>query len=125
MGALFYELATSILGIQRVADFVTRLHVFSVDQLMHTLNVSALAIGILLAVVLLYVTVRTCGLSFRSMSDSILPYVGFVFCGIIWVNLNWIAKTVGGIWFVLGIVYVGYKTNWFRSAPVMIDFSDS
>jgi hypothetical protein len=40
------------------------------------------------------------------------------------VNLNIIAKTVGGIWFVIGIGYVGYKTNWFRSAPVMIDFSD-
>lgn len=61
----------------------------------------------------------------RILSDSILPLVGFLFCGLIWVNLNIIAKTVGGIWFVIGILYVGYKTNWFRSAPVMIDFSDN
>ena len=27
--------------------------------------------------------------------------------------------------FAIGILYVGYKTNWFRSKPVMIDFSDS
>jgi hypothetical protein len=46
-------------------------------------------------------------------------------CGYIWWNLNSLAKTVGGIWFAIGILYVGYKTNWFRSAPVMIDFSDS
>jgi hypothetical protein len=44
---------------------------------------------------------------------------------VIWLNLNSIAKTVGGIWFAVGLLYVGYKTNWFRSAPVMIDFSDS
>jgi hypothetical protein len=44
---------------------------------------------------------------------------------LIWWNLNNLAKTVGGIWFAVGILYVGYKTNWFRSAPVMIDFSDS
>ena len=57
--------------------------------------------------------------------DALLPVLGFIFCGLIWVNLNIIAKTVGGIWFVMGLVYVGYKTNWFRSAPVMIDFRES
>ena len=57
--------------------------------------------------------------------DALLPVLGFIFCGLIWVNLNIIAKTVGGIWFFMGLVYVGYKTNWFRSAPVMIDFRES
>lgn len=59
------------------------------------------------------------------LKDAILPLIGFLFCAVIWINLNIIAKTVGGIWFAIGILYVGYKTNWFRSAPVMIDFSDS
>lgn len=57
--------------------------------------------------------------------DALLPVLGFIFCGLIWVNLNIIAKTVGGIWFAIGLLYVGYKTNWFRSAPVMIDFRES
>ena len=61
----------------------------------------------------------------RLLRDAILPLIGFAFCGVIWFNLNIIAKTVGGIWFAIGIIYVGYKTNWFRSKPVMIDFSDS
>ena len=39
-------------------------------------------------------------------------------------SFTYLAKIVGGIWFAIGILYVGYKTNWFRSAPVMIDFSD-
>jgi len=61
----------------------------------------------------------------RLVRDAILPILGFLFCLLIWFNLNIIAKTVGGIWFAIGILYVGYKTNWFRSAPVMIDFSDN
>jgi putrescine importer len=57
--------------------------------------------------------------------DALLPLIGFLVCSYFWWNLNALAKTVGGIWFAVGILYVGYKTNWFRSAPVMIDFSDS
>ena len=61
----------------------------------------------------------------KLLRDAILPLLGFAFCALIWFNLNVIAKTVGGIWFAIGILYVGYKTNWFRSKPVMIDFSDN
>jgi putrescine importer len=65
------------------------------------------------------------GEKWRLFRDAVLPLIGFLVCGYIWWNLNSLAKTVGGIWFAVGIFYVGYKTNWFRSAPVMIDFSDS
>ena len=65
------------------------------------------------------------GAPMHFLRDALLPLLGFIFCGLIWVNLNIIAKTVGGIWFAIGLLYVGYKTNWFRSAPVMIDFSES
>jgi amino acid transporter len=68
---------------------------------------------------------RQQGAPMHFVRDALLPLVGFIFCGLIWVNLNIIAKTVGGIWFVLGLLYVGFKTNWFRSAPVMIDFKES
>ena len=61
----------------------------------------------------------------RLLQDAVLPLIGFLVCAYIWWNLNNLAKTVGGIWFVIGILYVGSKTNWFRSAPVMIDFSDA
>ena len=59
------------------------------------------------------------------LTDAILPLVGFAFCALIWWNLNGIAKTVGGIWFALGLGYVAIKTRGFRTAPVMIDFSES
>jgi putrescine importer len=61
----------------------------------------------------------------RIVRDAILPLIGFAFCFLIWWNLNNLAKSVGGIWFVLGIAYVGIKTRGFRTAPVMIDFSDA
>jgi hypothetical protein len=71
------------------------------------------------------VIARKAGGEWRLLRDAILPLIGFLFCLVIWINLNNIAKTVGGIWFAIGLLYVGYKTNWFRSKPVMIDFSDS
>jgi amino acid transporter len=61
----------------------------------------------------------------RFFADIALPLIGFGFCALIWWNLNALAKIVGGIWFVLGLVYVAVKTRGFRSAPVMIDFSES
>ncbi len=71
------------------------------------------------------VIAKKAGASPKLLKDAILPLIGFAFCGLIWFNLNIIAKTVGGIWFAVGIIYVGFKTNWFRSAPVMIDFRES
>jgi amino acid transporter len=61
----------------------------------------------------------------RLLADTLLPLGGFVFCFLIWLNLNHVAKTVGFIWFVIGVMYVAVKTRGFRAAPVMIDFSDS
>jgi amino acid transporter len=59
------------------------------------------------------------------LNDAVLPLIGFAFCALIWWNLNSLAKTVGGIWFALGLIYVAIKTRGFRTGPVMIDFSDS
>ena len=63
--------------------------------------------------------------SWNVLRDAILPLIGFLFCGLIWWNLNILAKIVGGIWFAVGLLYVLFKTRGFRSAPVMIDFSES
>lgn len=68
---------------------------------------------------------RQPGHKINFLRDTLLPLAGFLFCGVIWWNLNWLAKTVGGIWFLAGILYVGIKTRGFRAAPVMIDFRES
>ena len=59
------------------------------------------------------------------LRDAALPLIGFGFCSVIWWNLNHLAKIVGGLWFAVGVIYVGIKTRGFTSAPVMIDFRDS
>lgn len=61
----------------------------------------------------------------RIFADIVLPLFGFAFCGWIWWNLGTVAKTVGGIWFVVGIAYAAIKTRGFRQKPLMIDFKES
>jgi len=61
----------------------------------------------------------------RILQDAVLPLIGFAFCALIWWNLNTLAKTVGGIWFAAGLLYVAIRTRGFRTAPVMLDFTES
>jgi amino acid transporter len=68
---------------------------------------------------------RRTGEQRRVLADIVLPLGGFVFCGLIWWNLNTLAKAVGGIWFLIGLIYVAVTTQGFRRAPAMIDFSES
>ncbi len=58
------------------------------------------------------------------LKDAVLPLIGLVFCALIWWNLNIIAKTVGGLWFAVGLVYIGVSTKGFRKRPKVIDFSE-
>ncbi len=57
--------------------------------------------------------------------DCLLPGLGFLICTIIWLGLGDLAKIVGGLWFVVGLVYSAVRTRGFRRAPVMIDFRES
>jgi amino acid transporter len=61
----------------------------------------------------------------KILGDIVLPLAGFVFCALIWWNLNPLAKGVGGIWFVAGVVYIAIATKGFRLAPKQIDFRES
>ncbi len=57
------------------------------------------------------------------LKDLLLPAFGFLFCLWIWWSLPRPAKTVGGIWFVAGLLYCALITGGFRRKPAMIDFS--
>jgi len=61
----------------------------------------------------------------KILADLVLPLIGFAFCASIWWNLNNLAKTTGGIWFLMGAAYLAATTRGFREAPKMIDFSES
>jgi putrescine importer len=81
--------------------------------------------GVNLACFWQFTVSRQPGYKPKVLRDVILPLIGFAFCGLIWWNLNSLAKTVGGIWFAIGLLYVGIKTRGFRAAPVMIDFREA
>jgi putrescine importer len=61
----------------------------------------------------------------RALADAILPLFGFAFCAMIWWNLNILAKIVGGIWFAIGLIYLGISTRGFRTPPATIDFREA
>jgi putrescine importer len=81
--------------------------------------------GVNLATFWQFTIARPPGYQRKILKDMILPLIGFGFCGLIWWNLHPLAKTVGGIWFAIGLLYVGIKTRGFRAAPVMIDFREA
>jgi amino acid transporter len=62
---------------------------------------------------------------FRTIIDSSLSLFGATFCGIIWWNLDSVAKIVGGIWFLIGMIYLAFHTRGFRTPPRMIALSES
>jgi amino acid transporter len=55
--------------------------------------------------------------------DLAMPALGFLFCLWIWCMLPNRAKTLGGIWCALGILYTAIKTRGFRTQPAFIDLS--
>lgn len=61
----------------------------------------------------------------RVFADTVLPLLGFAFCALIWLNLNIIAKVAGGVWFVVGLTYLGISTRGFTKSPKPIDFTES
>jgi hypothetical protein len=60
----------------------------------------------------------------RFAPDFFIPFLGFLFCAIIWCSLPTAAKMVGGGWFTAGVVYHAIRTRGFRDSPVSIDFSE-
>jgi amino acid transporter len=61
----------------------------------------------------------------RTIVDSLLSLFGAAFCGVIWWNLDIVAKVVGGIWFLIGVIYLAMTTRGFTAPPRMIDFGES
>jgi putrescine importer len=61
----------------------------------------------------------------RIFADILLPLAGFAFCASIWWNLNILARIVGGLWFVIGLVYLAITTRGFTLRPKTIDFNES
>ncbi|MFZ3263492.1 MAG: amino acid permease, partial [Terriglobales bacterium] len=81
--------------------------------------------GVNLATFWQFAVIPRPGYKRRIIVDAVLPAIGFCFCALIWWNLNGLAKTIGGIWFAVGVLYLAIATRGFRKAPAMIDFKET
>jgi len=61
----------------------------------------------------------------KPLLDLFFPIMGFLLCLAIWISLPNPSKITGGIWLLIGIVYLAVKTSGFRKKPVMMDFSNN
>jgi len=52
------------------------------------------------------------------------PAVGFVVCFMIWESLPLKTFMIGGLWMLVGITYLAFRTSGFRKKAAMIDFSE-
>ena len=57
----------------------------------------------------------------RSIFDGLLPLLGFVICGYLWLSLRWPARLAGGAWLLVGVAYGAIRTRGFRSNLVSFE----
>ncbi|ASN06226.1 APC family permease [Virgibacillus necropolis] len=56
------------------------------------------------------------------LGNLVCPVIGLLFVMYLWANLDLFSLIIGGIWTLLGIVYLALSTNLFRKEPPQIDF---
>ena len=49
------------------------------------------------------------------------PLVGFSVCFLLWLNLAWPAKVVGGTWMILGVLIGAWRTHGFRKGEIAFE----
>jgi putrescine importer len=55
--------------------------------------------------------------------NFLLPFIGFMICLIIWLNLPLKTFIIGGGWMLVGILYMSIRTKGFRNSIVKMDFT--
>ncbi len=58
------------------------------------------------------------------ITDLLVPATGFLFCLWIWIKLPSGSILLGGIWLLIGIVYLAISTKGFKVKPAELDFKD-
>jgi putrescine importer len=56
-----------------------------------------------------------------NLGDYIVPTLGFLICGFIWMNLSHPALALGALWMIVGIAYGAVRTRGFRSELVTFE----
>ncbi len=59
------------------------------------------------------------------LRDLAAPAAGLLFCAAIWWSLPILAKWIGFVWLLLGVVHLAALTHGFRESPAQLDFASS
>jgi putrescine importer len=57
----------------------------------------------------------------RTLSGFLVPVLGFLICGFIWLNLSRPALILGAVWMIAGIAYGSIRTRGFKAELVNFD----
>jgi len=57
----------------------------------------------------------------KTISNFLIPFLGFFICGFIWLNLSNTAKLLGAIWMIAGVLYGAIRTRGFKAELVTFD----
>lgn len=80
--------------------------------------------GVNIAAFRQFMFLRPLGDRRNTLLDAVVPLFGFLVCFMIWISLPIPAKVMGGIWLLVGLIYLAIITRGFRQKPVMLDFKD-
>ena len=78
--------------------------------------------GVNIATLRQFFFLRPPGEKRRFVSDFLFPVLGFLVCFLLWISLPTPAKVIGGIWFIIGLVYLIIRTQGLKKKPVILDF---
>lgn len=59
-----------------------------------------------------------------TITNFVFPLIGLLFVVYLWLNLDVISLVIGGIWTLIGVIYLASSTNFFKSDPPEIDFNE-
>jgi putrescine importer len=109
-----------IMGVLTIAGSI----LLSYQRAAELLNFGAFLafMGVNLATLRQFFFLRPPGEKRRFVSDFFFPVLGFLVCFLLWISLPTPAKVIGGIWFVIGLVYLIIKTQGLKKKPVILDF---
>jgi amino acid transporter len=80
--------------------------------------------GVNIAALRQFYFLRPAGQKRSLLFDAVVPLLGFSVCFIIWISLPTPAKIVGGIWLIIGLIYLLVKTRGLKRKPLDFDFKE-
>lgn len=61
----------------------------------------------------------------RTLGNFLVPVLGFLICGFIWLNLSRTALLLGSVWLAAGVIYGAIRTKGFRAELVTFGAGDA